>query len=144
MSPRHRNEPLPPLGELVQRLREESGLSYGQLSLRSGLTKSVLFRIENGHSKTAQVETLNALALALNGDVEALYEAAGLLGGPDLLPELPVYFRSKYKLGELDIQKLEAVLKEITKPVSKPKSRPAKSGSAPKKTASKTKKGGQS
>lgn len=116
MSPKSSTPELTPLARLLKELRDESGLSYGELSEVSGVPKTTLFRLERGDNRTAHVGTLNKLALALNCDVEALYRAAGLAGASELLPELPVYFRTKYNLDEAAIQKLSETLKELTDP----------------------------
>ena len=122
MSPNSSTPGLTPLARLLQELREELGLSYGELSEVSGVPKTTLFRLERGDNRTAHVSTLNKLALALNCDVEALYRAAGLAGASELLPELPVYFRTKYNLDDAAIQKLSETLKQLTETPDSPTS----------------------
>jgi transcriptional regulator with XRE-family HTH domain len=54
-----------PLGERLRAARVRSGLSQGQLQVRSGVPKSRVSRYENGHL-TPSLHTLRRLARALD------------------------------------------------------------------------------
>ena len=51
-------------GQTIRRLRYEAGLSQEALAHRSGLDRSYLSELENGH-KSASIRTLFSLARAL-------------------------------------------------------------------------------
>jgi len=53
-------------GDRVRRLREGQKFTQGQLSLRSGVDRSLISRIERGIRPNVYVETIGALARALN------------------------------------------------------------------------------
>ncbi len=52
------------IGERLRTLREKKGLSQGDVEKRTGLLRSYISRVENGHTVPA-VETLEKLARAL-------------------------------------------------------------------------------
>jgi len=104
------------LAELLHDAREDSGLSIRRLAELSGVDKALISRIEASVNKTAQLGTLNKLAVALDLEPDALYEAAGYFKGASL-PSPAVYFRSKY--GELPEQAAADLERYVTKLATK-------------------------
>ncbi len=92
-------EPTTPLGQLLQRLRTEQGLSLYELANRSGLNRSTLMRWEDGSRKSPTTDALNQLAVALEIDVEELYDAVWTDADAPL-PSPAVYFRQKLALTD--------------------------------------------
>lgn len=73
------------IGDRLRLLRETKKLSQGEIEKRTGLLRTYLSRIENGHT-IPSVETLEKLARALDAPLYQLfYEGEDL---PDL-PNLP-------------------------------------------------------
>lgn len=66
-------EPLT-LGQRLRKLRDDAGLSQGELSARSGVSLSLITKIERGHTADPKASTLQALAKALG------VTTSGLLG----------------------------------------------------------------
>ncbi len=100
------------LGTVLRQLRIQAGLSMYQLAQRAGLNRSTLMRIEDGTFAQPSVETLNALAHALEIEPEELYDAIWQDSGQPL-PSPAIYFRSKYQLSDRQIAELESTLKRI-------------------------------
>lgn len=106
-------EPTTPLGQLLQRLRTEQGLSLYELANRSGLNRSTLMRWEDGSRKSPTTDALNRLAVALQIEVEELYDAVWTDGDAPL-PSPAVYFRQKLALTDQQIRDLEQAVQRIT------------------------------
>ncbi len=60
------------IGDRIRAIREEKGLSQGDIESRSGLLRSYLSRVENGHT-VPSVETLEKLARALEVPLYQLF-----------------------------------------------------------------------
>jgi len=73
------------IGERLRSLREAKKLSQGDIEKRTGLLRSSISRVENGHTVPA-VETLEKLARALEIPLYKLFYAGE---GPPTLPHLP-------------------------------------------------------
>ena len=102
------------VGALVQRLREQAGLSMGELAEASGIDKASISRIERGEFIKPKEETLTAIAEALGTDPADLLSAAGYTS-PTTLPSFRPYLRTKY--GHLPADKLaqlEAIFQDIS------------------------------
>jgi transcriptional regulator with XRE-family HTH domain len=85
------------LGTTLRRLRTEAGQSLKDLEAKSGVSRSVISRIESGEKQQPQPSTLNRLAEGLMADASVLLASAGYTTKKaDALPNLPVYLRSKY------------------------------------------------
>lgn len=82
------------LGEFISRIRQERGLSFGQMAKATGFAKSYLFDVENGEATLPPLSRLRVIARALDLDEADLLEAAGYL------PEMGAYLRAKYDLPE--------------------------------------------
>jgi transcriptional regulator with XRE-family HTH domain len=64
------------IAKRLQAIRIEKGLSQGDIEKRTGLLRSYLSRVENGHT-IPSVETLAKIAAALGVSISALVEAPG-------------------------------------------------------------------
>ena len=53
------------LGESIRKIRQEKGLSQGEMQKRTGILRSYLSRVENGHT-VPSFATLQRLASAMN------------------------------------------------------------------------------
>jgi transcriptional regulator with XRE-family HTH domain len=101
------------LGDLLARLREDRGLSLFELGKRTGIHRSTLMRIESGSSAKPDIETLNALARALDTDPEEFYDAIWQ-DTAEPLPSPSIYLRSKYNLSERQARQAEQILEQFT------------------------------
>jgi transcriptional regulator with XRE-family HTH domain len=73
------------IGERLRALREQKGLSQGEIEKRTGLLRCYISRVENGHT-VPSIETLEKLARALEVPLYQLfYDSAE----PPELPNLP-------------------------------------------------------
>jgi transcriptional regulator with XRE-family HTH domain len=70
------------LGDRLKTLRELKGLSQGDIHKRSGLMRSYISRVENGHT-VPSIETLEKLARALEVPLYRLFFDL------DQIPDLP-------------------------------------------------------
>ncbi len=61
------------LGENIQALRKQQGLTQAQFAFECGIPRSLLQRIENGKDNTT-VKTVLSIANALNVEIEKLFE----------------------------------------------------------------------
>lgn len=60
--------------DILKARREELGMSYRELSEKTGYSKSVLQRYESGTTKKIPVDRLEVIAKALNLDIFSLYD----------------------------------------------------------------------
>jgi transcriptional regulator with XRE-family HTH domain len=75
------------LGDRIRELREDKKLSQGDIEKRTGLIRSYLSRVENGHT-VPSLETLEKLAAALEVPLYVLlYDG----NEPPPIPKLPVF-----------------------------------------------------
>jgi transcriptional regulator with XRE-family HTH domain len=70
-------EPIPKLGQRVQRLREERGLSVQELADRAGTTYQSIWRIERGKQLDPSVALVRGIAKALGVGVDHLIRMFG-------------------------------------------------------------------
>lgn len=70
--------------EFIKARREELGMSYRELSEKTGYSKSVLQRYESGTTKKIPVDRLEVIAKALNIDPFSLYDFDVVQGGEDM------------------------------------------------------------
>ena len=86
-----------PFASTLRRLRLAAGQSVRDLENNSGVSRSVISRLESGEYARPQPETLRRLAQALRADVAELLTAAGYTADQaEALPNLTTYLRSKY------------------------------------------------
>ena len=65
------------LGDRIRQLREEAGLTQGQLALGSAVSQGYLSQLENGEVKNPSAAVLLRVAEAIQIDANELFEAAG-------------------------------------------------------------------
>src|SRR5579884_3503942 len=95
------------LGAFLARRRQELGLSLGNVAERMGnADKGWVFRIERGAIRNTTPERLQALARALESDIEDLYAIAGITV-PEQLPGFSAYLRAKYDLPDQAVDQLD-------------------------------------
>ena len=64
------------LGESIQKLRREKGLSQGEMQKRTGILRSYLSRVENGHT-VPSFATLQHLASAMEVTLADFFPSEG-------------------------------------------------------------------
>ncbi|HET8944489.1 MAG TPA: helix-turn-helix transcriptional regulator, partial [Dehalococcoidia bacterium] len=65
------------LGDKIRQLREECGLTQGQLAARSSVSQGYLSQLENGEVKNPSAAVLLRVAQAVRVNSDELFEAAG-------------------------------------------------------------------
>jgi transcriptional regulator with XRE-family HTH domain len=65
------------LGDKIRTLREEAGLTQGQLATSSAVSQGYLSQLENGEVKNPSAAVLLRVAEAMHVDSDELFEAAG-------------------------------------------------------------------
>ena len=60
------------LGDSIRKIRQTKGLSQGEMQKRTGILRSYLSRVENGHT-VPSLATLQRLAAAMGGDPGGLF-----------------------------------------------------------------------
>lgn len=62
---------------MIKELRMKRGLSQNELARRAGIRQGVLSYIESGRTKHPRIDTLAAIAAALDVPIERLMQKAG-------------------------------------------------------------------
>lgn len=102
-------------GAGLRAMREEAGVGLSELARRTGLARSHLYRLEDGTSAAPTVETVNAIAEALDVDPEDIYDLMWqTLGTGHELPTTATYFRARHNLDDDQIAAVERTLKRVT------------------------------
>ena len=65
------------LGDRIRELREESGVTQGQLAANASVSQGYLSQLENGEVKNPSAAVLLRVAQAMHIDPDELFEAAG-------------------------------------------------------------------
>lgn len=65
------------LGDRIRQLRDQAGLTQGQLASFSAVSQGYLSQLENGEVKNPSAAVLLRLAQAINIEADDLFEAAG-------------------------------------------------------------------
>lgn len=65
------------LGDKIRQIREECGLTQGQLATSSSVSQGYLSQLENGEVKNPSAAVLLRVAQAMHLDADELFEAAG-------------------------------------------------------------------
>jgi len=105
------------LGELVRQIRLAKGLSQGEMQKRTGILRSYLSRVENGHT-IPSFATLQRLAAAMDVTLADFFpregETAGTVadGTGEYLKELKTYLP---QLTSEQRQELLEMVKEMTR-----------------------------
>ena len=108
------------LGESIRKIRQTKGLSQGEMQKRTGILRSYLSRVENGHT-IPSLATLQRLAVAMEVTLADFFPTEGAPtttveanGPPDSLEELR---SSLPHLSPQQRQELLAMVKEMAKPI---------------------------
>ncbi len=72
------------LGDRIRELREEFGLTQGQLATHSAVSQGYLSQLENGEVKNPSAAVVLRVAQAMEVDPDELFEAAGYPTGRTL------------------------------------------------------------
>jgi transcriptional regulator with XRE-family HTH domain len=70
------------LGEVIRTYRKRKGWTQGQLAIHADLNPEHIGMIERGQRQNPSIETVAALALALDASVDAILIEAGMLPPP--------------------------------------------------------------
>lgn len=100
------------LGTLIARARQIKGLSYGQLSEKTGYATAWLLRLERGEYAEPAADRLTKLAELLDIAPETLDRAARFRVSGSL-PEMQTYFRTKYSLTPDQATRVERYVQRI-------------------------------
>lgn len=65
------------LGDRIRQLRDQAGLTQGQLASCSAVSQGYLSQLENGEVKNPSAAVLLRIAQAISVDADDLFEAAG-------------------------------------------------------------------
>jgi transcriptional regulator with XRE-family HTH domain len=65
------------LGDRIRQLRDQAGLTQGQLASFAAVSQGYLSQLENGEVKNPSAAVLLRVAQAINVDADDLFEAAG-------------------------------------------------------------------
>ena len=110
------------LGEAIRKMRQEKGLSQGEMQKRTGILRSYLSRVENGHT-VPSFATLQRLAVAMEVTLSDFFAGEGgrtpdgVVADPvasAYLQELRGYLPM---LSPQQRQELLEMVKEMTRPV---------------------------
>ena len=61
------------MGYKIKELREEAGMSQAELSLKSGVSRSIINGLETGRTTTTTTDTLKKIAFALDKKVSEIF-----------------------------------------------------------------------
>jgi transcriptional regulator with XRE-family HTH domain len=89
------------LGETIRRAREGFGFSIRELGRRAGVSAAQLSRIEAGQVEQPSIDTLVAVARALDRNPKPLLIVSGHIGRDEALATLRPMFR-EHRSGEYD------------------------------------------
>lgn len=103
------------LADLIRDRRLALGISGSELARRAGIDKGLLTLLDQRKIKQPRVDTLRALASALEIPLGDIYSATNWL--PDTaLPSLRPYMRAKYEhLPDEAVAEVEAVINKLSK-----------------------------
>ena len=76
------------LGESIRQIRQAKGLSQGEMQKRTGILRSYLSRVENGHT-VPSFATLQRLAAAMDVALADFFPQDGSAVGPAGPPNAP-------------------------------------------------------
>jgi transcriptional regulator with XRE-family HTH domain len=104
------------LPDYVRRIREEKGLSTGDVEARSlnTISDAYILRIEKGYVRNVSPEKLRALAQGLGVDEDEIFRIArGLDPAPETLIEMMAETFGGHDLSHSDWEEIEAVIKAL-------------------------------
>ena len=97
-----------PLGDKINALRKQKGLSLEQLAEITDSSKSYLWELENKDAPNPSIDKVSRLASALEVTPEFLL--SGAAGTPDEKVVDEVFFRKYQSLPDLEKKKLRRIL----------------------------------
>ncbi|HXF00094.1 MAG TPA: helix-turn-helix transcriptional regulator [Solirubrobacterales bacterium] len=98
------------IGQRIQELREESGLSVSQLAKDSGISKSYVWKLERGESESRPSgDTLYKIARALGTSMSELIGRSVLVDSPIEIPRSLTKFAKDENLRDRDVAMLTQV-----------------------------------
>jgi transcriptional regulator with XRE-family HTH domain len=98
------------IGKKIRELREESGLSLSQLAKNADVSKSYIWRLEQGESESRPSgDTLYKIARALGTSMSALMGQSVLVDAPEEIPDSLRAFAEAEQLRVRDVQMLAGV-----------------------------------
>jgi transcriptional regulator with XRE-family HTH domain len=100
------------LGELIRQARERAGLSLRNLEAVTGISRTMLHRLESNHIDDPGADTLLRLADALELNSDDLFILMGYQPSTGL-PSLAPYLRAKYQLPPHALAEAIEALDEI-------------------------------
>ncbi len=108
------------LGDSIRKIRQTRGLSQGEMQKRTGILRSYLSRVENGHT-IPSLATLQRLAVAMEVTLADFFPSEGATpapveaeGPPAYLEELRSYLP---QLSPEQRQELLEMVKEMARPI---------------------------
>ena len=108
------------LGDSIRKIRHTKGLSQGEMQKRTGILRSYLSRVENGHT-TPSLATLQRLASAMEVTLADFFSPEGSPSAPveadgprDYLEELKSYLP---QLSPEQRQELLEMVKKMARPI---------------------------
>lgn len=101
------------LGKAISKHRKNLGISASELARRTGISVTTVTRTELGEITSTRMDTLQAMAQALEVSVTQLLTESQIIKGTDL-PAMTPYLRTKYKDLPADaIREIEAHFETI-------------------------------
>lgn len=107
------------LGELIHQARERAGLSLRNLEAITGISRTMLHRLELNQVDDPSADTLLRLADALELNSDDLFILMGHQPSTDL-PSLTPYLRSKYRLPPSGLAEASQALRGILEKYDQP------------------------
>jgi transcriptional regulator with XRE-family HTH domain len=111
------------LGESIRKIRQAKGLSQGEMQKRTGILRSYLSRVENGHT-VPSLATLQRLATAMGVALADFFaaEGEGAVATASISGDTATQYLGELKnylpqLSTEQRQKLLAMVKEMTQSV---------------------------
>jgi transcriptional regulator with XRE-family HTH domain len=103
------------LADLLRNRRQELGLSSAELARRAGVDKGLLTLLDRKKIAQPRIDTIRALAGALEMPLADLYAATNWLP-EDALPSLRPYMRAKYdNLPDEAVAEVERVIARLSR-----------------------------
>lgn len=101
------------LGEKLNTLRKEKGLTLDKLAELSGLSKSYIWELENRESQRPSAEKLNALGKVLG--VDAVFFLEDDVREPEERHRDVAFYRDYQDLGSEDKERLRKIMETFKK-----------------------------
>ncbi|WP_285728210.1 helix-turn-helix domain-containing protein [Psychromicrobium xiongbiense] len=110
-----KNQQYTGIGKIIKTRREALGITAAELGRRIGVYPSSITRLEAGEVSASKLNTIRAIATALDIPLTELLAESNVLTDDDL-PRLTPYLRTKYKdMPESAIREIEQHFAKIAK-----------------------------